>query len=147
MLEPRQYCSFLLDGHLFGVEVMEIQEVIRYQRMTKVPLAPSVIEGLINLRGQIVTAIDLRRMLALPARTPGDLPMNIVVRSEDSAISLLVDEIGEVVEVHDDQFETPPETLLGPARDLISGAYKLADRLLLVLDTAKAVHVGADLTR
>jgi purine-binding chemotaxis protein CheW len=144
MSEPMQYCTFLLDSHLFGIEVMQIQEVIRYQRMTRVPLAPSVVEGLINLRGQIVTAVDLRRRLELPERPAGQVPMNIVVRTDDNAVSLLVDEIGEVVEVQEDQFETPPETLRGPARDLITGAYKLADRLLLVLDTARTVCVGAE---
>lgn len=144
MSVPLQYCTFLLDGHLFGIEVMQIQEVIRYQRMTRVPLAPSVVEGLINLRGQIVTAVDLRRRLELRERPAGQVPMNIVVRTDDNAVSLLVDEIGEVVEVQEDQFETPPETLRGPARELITGAYKLADRLLLVLDTARTVCVGAE---
>jgi purine-binding chemotaxis protein CheW len=144
MSDARQFCTFLLDGHLFGVEVMQIQEVIRYQRMTRVPLAPGVVEGLINLRGQIVTAIDLRRRLELRERPAGQAPMNIVVRTDDNAVSLLVDEIGEVVDVQEEQFETPPETLRGAARDLITGAYKLADRLLLVLDTARAVRVGVE---
>ncbi len=144
MSDSRQYCTFRLDGHLFGIEVMQIQEVIRYQRMTRVPLAPSVVEGLINLRGQIVTAVDLRRRLELRERPAGEAPMNIVVRTDENAVSLLVDEIGEVVEVEEGQFETPPETLQGPARGLITGAYKLAGQLLLVLDTAKTVGVGAE---
>ena len=76
-----------------------MQEVIRHQAMTRVPLAPKLIGGLINLRGQIVTAIDLRLRLGLPERRPGQLPMNVVVRSEDGAVSLLVDEIGDVLEV------------------------------------------------
>lgn len=135
----RQYCTFYLDGHFFGVEVMQVQEVIRFQQMTPVPLAPRVVEGLINLRGQIVTAIDLRRRLELPARPAGEQPMNIVVRTGEGAVSLLVDEIGDVVEVTDDSYERPPETLRGVARQLIPGAHKLSDRLLLVLDTELAV--------
>lgn len=137
----RQFCTFFLDGLYFGVEVHKVQEVIRYQEMTRVPLAPHVVRGLINLRGQIVTAIDLRRRLGLTER-PGDrLPMNVVVRGDDGAMSMLVDEIGDVVEVEEETFERPPETLSGLARELIRGAYKLKDRLLLTLDTEAAVHL------
>lgn len=140
----RQFCTFFLDGLYFGVEVQKVQEVIRYQEMTRVPLAPRVLRGLINLRGQLVTAIDLRRRLELPER-PGDKrPMNVVVRGEDGAMSLLVDEIGDVVEIHDENFERPPETLLGPARELITGAYKLEGRLLLLLDINRAVELSSD---
>ena len=144
MNEPRQLCTFTIDGQWFGVEVRQVQEVIRYQPMTRVPLAHPVVHGLINLRGQIVTAVDLRRRLELPDRPSGRLPMNIVVRSDDGAISLLVDEVGEVVEVAESQWERAPETLTGVARTLVPGAYKLPDRLLLVLDTIRAVHLDVE---
>jgi len=137
----RQYCTFTLDGLLFGVEVSSVQEVIRFQEMTEVPLAHRVVRGLINLRGQIVTALDLRRRLDLAERPASEHPMNIVVRTEDGAVSFLVDEIGDVVEVEGSAFERPPETLRGNARTLIPGAYKLQDRLLLVLDTARAANL------
>jgi purine-binding chemotaxis protein CheW len=143
MSDEHKFCTFTLDGLLFGVEVMKVQEVIRYLAMTRVPLAPSVVRGLINLRGQIVTAVDLRRRLGLRERPDDQSPMNVVVRTEDEAVSLLVDEIGDVREVEESAFERPPETLRGEARDLIRGAYKLKDRLLLVLDTEKAVQVAA----
>jgi purine-binding chemotaxis protein CheW len=139
----KQFATFYLDRLLFGVEVETVQEVIRYQEMTRVPLAPAVVAGLINLRGQIVTALDLRRRLELAERAEGRLPMNVVVRAGDEAVSLLVDEIGDVLEVEDESFEPPPETLKGVARELIRGAYKLKDRLLLVLDTEKAVSIPA----
>jgi purine-binding chemotaxis protein CheW len=141
MSETKQYCTFLLDGRYFGVEVQQVQEVIRYQEMTRVPLASSVVSGLINLRGRIVTAIDLRRRLGLPDRPAGKLPMNVVVRYGDDGVSLLVDEIGDVIEVLAERFEEPPETLRGPARTLVDGAYKLDDRLMLVLNTREAVEV------
>lgn len=141
-MSNRQYCTFTLDGLYFGVEVHKVQEVLRHQIMTPVPLAPPVIGGLINLRGQIVTALDLRRRLQLRERPDGVLPMNVVMRAEDEAVSLLVDEIGEVVDVDESTFEPPPETIHGVARELIVGAYKLADRLLLVLDTERAVTIG-----
>lgn len=140
MSESKQYCTFFLDGLFFGVEVLKVQEVIRYQEMTGVPLASPAIQGLINLRGQIVTAIDLRRRLELPARGTGELPMNVVVRTEDCAVSLLVDDIGDVVEIQDDARERPPETLRGIARELVTGVYKLRERLLLILDTGKTLN-------
>jgi purine-binding chemotaxis protein CheW len=144
MNETRQYCTFLLDGHYFGVEVQQVQEVIRYQEMTRVPLASRVISGLINLRGRIVTAIDLRRRLGFADRPADRQPMNVIVRAGEEAISLLVDEIGDVIEVPADKFEAPPETLTGTARTLIQGAYKLEGRLMLVLDTEEAVEVPQD---
>lgn len=138
----KQFCTFFVNGLFFGVEVLKVQEVIRYQDMTRVPLAPAMIQGLINLRGQIVTAIDLRRRLELAPRTAEDLPMNVVVRSEDGAVSLLVDEIGDVIEIQDDSYERPPETLQGVARELVQGVYKLKAQLLLILDTEKTVNLS-----
>jgi purine-binding chemotaxis protein CheW len=139
-MAEQQFCTFYLDGLLFGIEVEKVQEVIRHQSMTRVPLSPKLIGGLINLRGQIVTAIDLRLRLGLPERKPDELPMNVVARSEDGAVSLLVDEIGDVLEVQEQQFEDVPQTMR-QGRDLIRGVYKLPDRLLLVLDTTHAVSV------
>jgi purine-binding chemotaxis protein CheW len=143
MTSTNQYCTFFLDGLLFGVEVQKIQEVIRYQDMTQVPLAPPVVKGLINLRGQIVTAIDLRRRLGLPDRPADKKPMNVVVRTPDGVMSLLVDEIGDVVEVDEALFEPPPGTLPAKSRDLIGGAFKLPKQLVLKLDTDKAVSATA----
>jgi purine-binding chemotaxis protein CheW len=135
-----QLCTFHVDDLYLGVNVMEVQEVIRYQQMTVVPLAPPVVRGLINLRGQIVTALDLRTMLGLPERSDDELPANVVVRSSsDEAVSLLVDVIGDVVDIDEGDFEPVPPTLSGPARDLVLGVYKLPDRLLLLLDT-RHVH-------
>ena len=141
MTNTKQFCTFFVNGLFFGVEVLKVQEVIRYQGMTRVPLAPTMIQGLINLRGQIVTAIDLRRRLELAPRETDELPMNVVVRSDDGAVSLLVDEIGDVVEIQDDIYERPPETLKGVARELVQGVYKLKERLLLILDTEKTVNL------
>jgi purine-binding chemotaxis protein CheW len=132
--ERGQLCTFTLAGHFLGVPVGRVQEVIRHQEMTAVPLAPAVVRGLINLRGQIVTALDLRIPLELPAAAD-TLPTNVVIRSGGDMYSLLVDEIGEVIEVSADQFESPPDTLAGACREFIRGAFKLDGRLLLVLDT------------
>lgn len=140
----KQFATFMLDQYYFGVEVLTVQEVIRYQDMTRVPLAPAVVQGLINLRGQIVTAIDLRRRLELPVRTDGEQPMNVVVRTSDGVVSLLVDEIGDVVETSASDFEPAPDTISGAARELVTGVYKLKDRLLLALDVERTSALDSD---
>lgn len=137
MADQRQLCTFFLEERFFGIEVERVQEVIRYQTVTPVPLAPAVVRGLINLRGQIVTAIDLRRLLQVEDRADERLPINIVMHARQGIFSLLVDRIGDVLEVDEDSFEYPPDTLDGIARELIRGAYKLQGRLLLVLNIAK----------
>lgn len=136
-----QFCTFYLDKHFFGVEVKKVQEVFRYHEMTAVPLAPPVVSGLINLRGQIITAIDLRRRLEMPDHPDGKLPMNVVVRAKEGVVSLLVDEIADVLEAPADSFETTPDTIRGPIRELVSGVYKLDGKLLLVLDIEKTVDI------
>lgn len=142
-MASRQFCTFLLNGYLFGVPVPQVQEVIRFHHMTPVPLAPPPVEGLINLRGQIVLAIDLRRRLGLPRRAEGTLPINVVMRTADGAVSLLVDEIGEVIEVSESSLEALPNTLRGPVRSMIRGVHKLEGNLLHVLDTGNACQVPA----
>jgi purine-binding chemotaxis protein CheW len=137
MAEHQQFCTFFLDERFFGVEVEKVQEVIRYQLVTPVPLAAPVIRGLINLRGQIVTAIDLRRLLQMADRTDDRRPINIVVHTRQGAFSLLVDRIGDVLDVDQAAFEHPPDSLDGVARELIQGAYKLDKRLLLTLNIDK----------
>ena len=141
----QQYCTFALAGLTFGIEVARVQEVIRSQPMTSVPLAHEVVRGLINLRGQIVTALDLRHRLGFEPRPAGDDPMNIIVRTASGELSLLVDEIGDVVEVDGSTLEPPPATVDGAARELIVGVYKLDGSLLLVLDTDEAVKLPAAL--
>jgi purine-binding chemotaxis protein CheW len=141
--ETQQFCTFYLKDQFFGVPVQQVQEVIRYQPMTRVPLVPHVIRGLINLRGQIVVAVDLRRRFEMEDRTESELPINVVVRTDDGVVSLMVDEIGDVMEVDKASFEIPPETLKGSVRSLIPGVYKLKDRLMHALDVQKACQVEA----
>jgi purine-binding chemotaxis protein CheW len=138
-----QFCTFHLDGRLFGVKLQQIQEVIRSFDLTELPLAPMVVSGLMNLRGQIVAAIDLRRRLELVPRLKGVEPICVVVRTSDSVVSLLVDDIGDVVEVQEAAFEPPPETLMGRMRSVILGVYKLDQHLLHVLDTERLCSVEA----
>lgn len=139
----QQYCTFRLDNLTCGIEVERVQEVLRYQRPTRVPLANAVVRGLINLRGRIVPAIDLRARMGLPPLPPDQEPMNLVVRTPDDILSLLVDEIGGVIDLSDDTFELPPATLPRSARALIRGAHKLQSQLLLVLDTDAVLQFAA----
>jgi purine-binding chemotaxis protein CheW len=141
MPEITQVCTFLLDGNYFGIDVHTVQEVMHPLEMTPVPLAPAAVEGLINLRGQIVTAIDLRRRLGLAERGDGEMVMNVVIRTDDGALSLVVDEIGDVIEVAAATYEPIPDTLQGIARELIAGVHKLDGRLLLILDPRKTAAI------
>ena len=138
MTHPQQFCTFYLDNFLFGIELLKVQEVIQHLELTEVPLAPFVVRGLMNLRGQIVIAVDLRRRLQLPERPPDKVPMNVVVRTGEDAVSLLVDEIVDVVEVGEETFERPPETLQSKVRTVILGVHKLEKRLMHVLDIDRA---------
>jgi purine-binding chemotaxis protein CheW len=140
-----QFSTFFVGDLFFGVDVLRVQELLRFQQMTRVPQAPEVIEGLINLRGQIVTAIDMRRRLRLPPRAGDDTPMNMVVRTDDGAVSLLVDEIGDVLDMDASTYEQPPQNLDPAARAIIRGVYKLKDRLLLVLDVERTTELTAQL--
>ncbi len=128
-----QYVTFTLGEHHYGIAVERVLEVLPARSAARVPLAPDDVAGLVNLRGQVVLALDLRSRLGLPARAEGR-QMMVVVKLGDESAALLVDQIGDVADVGEDQFETPPQTLAPELREVIRGAYKLADRLLLVLD-------------
>ena len=137
MQATRRMATFSLATFHFAVDVLDVQEVVRFQNPTRVPLAAADIEGLINLRGQIVAAIDLRRRLGLAERDPKASPMNVIVRRGSDVLSLLVDEVGDVVEVREEDFEDSPVTLAGDIREALTGVYKLARGLLLVLDVER----------
>ena len=140
MANLRQFCTFSVADLYLAIDVLEVQEVIRYQEMTRVPTAPLVVRGLINLRGQIVTAIDLRHRLDLPPAADDQRPMNVVIRTADGAVSLLVDEIGDVLEFECNTLERPPATVPAAVRELVTGIIMLEDRLLLVFDTARLMN-------
>lgn len=140
----RQYATLEVNGQLFGVDVSTVQEVLRFSEYTPVPLTQPAINGLFNLRGQVITAIDLRVQLGLAPREMNGAAMNVVVRVRDEPVSLLVDRIGEVISLDDDALEPPPDTLIGPYRDVVIGTFKLDDRLLLVLDVTSATHTPAE---
>jgi purine-binding chemotaxis protein CheW len=139
MAHTQQFCTFFVESQLFGVEVEEVQEIIRDQPTTRVPLAPSSVAGLINLRGQIVPIIDLRRCLGLAPLHADAQPTHLILTTSSGAVSLRVDEIGDVLDVREDAFEKTPENLRGTARRLVRGVYKLDRGLLLALSPAATI--------
>jgi purine-binding chemotaxis protein CheW len=138
-MASRQYATFEVAGQLFGVEVAEVQEVLSFSEYTSVPLAPPAVGGLFNLRGQVIAAVDLRVQLGLARQALEGPVMNVILRGEDEPVSLLVDRIGEVVDLDEAAFEPPPDTLTGPARKLVIGTFKMDGRLMLALDVNSAV--------
>jgi purine-binding chemotaxis protein CheW len=139
-----QLSTFHVGKYLFGVDVSLVQEIVRLQTITPVPLSGRDIAGLINLRGEVLTAVDLRARLGLPAAESGRDPINVVVRVDEEPVSLLVDEIGGVQEVSTVPFEATPSTVDAHVRHLLLGAYTLPDRLLLSLDARKVLEMSAN---
>lgn len=141
MTRRQKLCTFRLGGALHGVAVERVQEVVRELPITRVPLAPPALRGLINLRGEIVPAIDLRTCLGLP---PHDAPsFNVVVHAGEGVVSLLVDDVGDVMDLDDRAFEPPPDNLRGVAREMIDGVYKIEGGLLAVLRLDNAIAAAA----
>lgn len=137
--ELSQYCTFFVNDILFGIEVGKIQEVIKYQHMTRVPTANQEIAGLLNLRGQIVIVIDFRSRLHMPPRTHEKNPVNIIINTESGGVSLLVDQIGDVLALDESCREEPPRTLKTVEREFVKWVYKLDKSLMLVPDVHKMI--------
>ena len=138
-MASRQFATFEVADQLFGVEVHTVQEVLSYNEYTPVPLAPPAVGGLFNLRGQVIAAVDLRVQLGLARQAMQGPVMNVILRGDGEPVSLLVDRIGEVVDLDDEAFESPPDTLAGPTRELVTGTFKMDGRLMLALDVNQAV--------
>ncbi len=138
------YCTFTLDNRLYGLPVAEVREIILEKTLTRVPRAHPVIRGLMNIRGEIVTGLDLRRRLELRENPEFQASFNIIITTPDGPVALQVDEIGDVIEVHEDSFESVPNTLGGKSREYISGVYKLESQLMLVLNTDRVIDLSSD---
>ena len=137
-----QFVTFTLDDKLCGIPVERIVEVLPGRARTPVPLSPPDVAGLVNLRGQVVLSVDLRERLGIPRFVTDDdhEQMMVVVLVGGENVALLVDTIGDVVEVEDEQFETPPQTLPENLRSVIAGASKLPGRLVLALDVDQSTR-------
>lgn len=129
-----KWCTFLLHDEMFGLRVEDVQEVMMEQPLTPVPLAPDYVLGLLNLRGQIMPAIDLRRRLHFPPRTDGEGAKLIVMRSHGVSLSLVVDEIGDILELPAGGWRDPPETLAAHHRGFVRGICPIDGHVVLALD-------------
>ncbi|NQZ00332.1 MAG: chemotaxis protein CheW [Bdellovibrionales bacterium] len=135
-----QFCGFMIDGDMYAVPVLEVQEVIRAHPATVVPLSDTCIRGLINLRGQIVTPVNLRKVFGLTDYSEDQDYMNVIIKNNDSLYSIMVDEICDVIDVEGSSFESTPDTIDTRLRMYVSGVHKLEDRLLIVLDLKKLLN-------
>ena len=142
MAANHKYSTFFLNAICFGVPIEKVQEVLEFQEITPVPLSPPVLPGIINLRGQILTTIDLKTRLDLAATASQEPQMMIVVRTSEGPINLIVDKIGSVLDVDAAQFEKPTETLNPRVRAVTSHVCNLDGPLLLVLDTEKIIDLA-----
>lgn len=145
MKDRQQYCTLRVGDLFLGIDVEQIQEVLRDTAITPVPLADPAIRGLINLRGQIVTAIDLRRRLGLADADPSAPTSTMVLGTAEEPLALVVDSVGDVVDVDGESFEPPPDTLKGEARRMIDGAHKLERELLLILNLSAVMNIGGSI--
>jgi purine-binding chemotaxis protein CheW len=126
--------TFRVGDLLLGLPVSAVEEVVDVEQVVPVPLAPAEVCGLINLRGRIVVAVDVRESLGLPARPEGRSRVHVVLAADGEPASLVVDEVGDVVPMPDSAREEVPETVAPALRRLVTGAFQLASSLLLVLD-------------
>ncbi len=131
--ESAQFVTMMVADQLFGIRDLSVHDVLAPRKITPIPLAPREVAGAMNLRGRIVTAIDMRRALDLPPREDGD-GMYIVVEKETEFYSLMIDGVGEVMALPPERYEQPPATLNSRWRDVAKGVYRLEDQLLVVLD-------------
>jgi len=140
--EAQDFVTFTIAGQLFGIPVMLVQDVLSSYQITRIPLAPPEIAGSLNLRGRVVTAIDIRIRLGLKPRPKGEKCMSIVAESEGELYSLMVDSVGEVLPLSTASYERNPPTLDAKLRTFSDGIYRLDDSLLVVLDVKRLLDYG-----
>lgn len=132
------FLTVMIGNQIFGIPVLQVQDVLGEQKVTRIPLAPPEVAGSLNLRGRIVTAINVRRRLGLPDNdNTSARQMSVVVEHESELYSLIIDRVGDVLSLTDDTFENNPSTLDPTWREISSGIYRLNDKLLIVMDVPK----------
>lgn len=135
--DDNMYVTLFIADQLFGVPVLEVRDILGPQRITHIPLAPPEVAGSLNLRGRIVTAIDVRTRLGLGKQADGGKSMSVVVDYNGELYSLIVDKVGEVMTLASDSYERNPVTLDQRWLEVSNGIHRLSDRLLVVLDVPR----------
>lgn len=133
----KEYLSITINDQIFGIPILQVQDVLGEQKITRIPLAPPAIAGSLNLRGRIVTAIDVRKCLGLEAASERLSGMSVVVENKGELYSLMIDSIGDVLSLKLKDFEQNPPTLDSLWRDISQGIFRLENDLLVVLDVPK----------
>jgi purine-binding chemotaxis protein CheW len=133
-----RWVTFQLEDETYGIDVMQIREVLRSQEISQVPGAPSYVLGIINLRGSVVAIIDTRTRFGLPPRDEMDDSSRILImESGELVVGFLVDSVSEVADLYDERIESPPDTGSGQSSRFISGLYNREKGLLILLDASK----------
>lgn len=141
-VETRLYATFTLGDEVFGVEAVQVQEIVPFQKMTPVPHSPDYILGLINLRGQIFTALDLRyRLTGEHVEIDEENSLNFILKTPSGVCSLIVDDVGDVLDIESSRMEPPPETMKPRMREYVHQICKMDDHLLCILDIEKIVSI------
>jgi len=138
----KEYVTATIGGQLFGLPILRVQDVFKPERLTRVPLAPPEIAGVLNLRGRIVTLIDMRGRLGLDKSEHDDTPMAIGVDSRGEYYGLLIDSVGEVLKFDDDTREPNPINLDPRLARVSSGIHRLEGQLLMVIDVDRVLDIG-----
>jgi purine-binding chemotaxis protein CheW len=136
----RDFLTLRIHGQLFGIPILQVQDVLGQQRVTKIPLAPPQVAGSLNLRGRIVTAVDVRKCLALKEKSEETKQMSVVVENDSELYSLIIDRVGDVLSLPDSNFENTPATLDPTWRSVALGVYRLPEELLVILDVPKLLN-------
>lgn len=143
VLNKNDYVTIWLEGQMCGIPVLEVHDVLSKQLITKIPRSPEAVAGVLNLRGKIVTAIDLRKRLGLKDREDGGEEMNIVVEYQNEPYSLIIDKVGDVLSLSEDAYEKNPVTLELRWQEVSNGIFRLEEELLVILDIEKLLNLGA----
>lgn len=140
----KDYLTVVIAGQRFGIPVLQVQDVLREQSVTKIPLAPPEVAGSLNLRGRIVTAIDVRKRLGLPENDNKKNDMSVVVEQQNELFSLIIDSVGDVLSVECDQIEKTPSTIDPVWREISTGVFQLKGELLVIMDVSKLLDYSTD---
>lgn len=137
-----QLLTFTLANQIFGVPVLQVNDVLGPQKITRTPLAPPAVAGVMNLRGRIVTAIDVRKCLGQDAHDDGRKSMSVVVDQDGELFSLMIDSVGDVLQLSQESYEDIPPTLDDAWRSISSGIHKLQDKILVILDVRQLLRLA-----
>ncbi|MBT3238874.1 MAG: chemotaxis protein CheW [Rhodospirillaceae bacterium] len=135
------FVTFYIKGQMFGIPVLQVQDILVPDRIASVPLAPPEVKGSINLRGRIVTVVDVRVRLGLDKRDDDGVSMGVTIEQQNELYTLLVDKVGDVIGLSKEYYENSPSTLDPLWREFASGVYRLDDKLLVVLDVGNLLDM------